>query len=303
MIPSFPEFKKVEMSDGKLIEHFTARFPPYNDFEFTSLWSYNIDGKNAFSFYNNNLIIRIHDFVTGEYFYSFLGINKIKDTITSLLEQSREDHFNPQLKLVPEIAILSTSEIGKYFLVMEDPDNFDYILSVKEIADFSGSKYQDKRNLVNRFKKGYPDHKIIQLDLTDLTTQREILNLFALWQKLKERQRDDSIIELTALERLFELSKFTKFQCLGVYSSSRLIGFSTFHTIWDGYAILSFEKCDVSFKGIYEYLNQETAKYLQILGAKYINYEQDLGIPGLKKAKMLWRPVFFLKKYTIEPLH
>lgn len=300
MYPVFPNFKKLEISDQDLIEKFTRQFPPYNDFELMSLWTYNKGNKNSFSILYNNLVVKIQDFITGDIFYSFLGRNSIKDTITTLLKKSKEDSFGSHLKLIPEVNLRSSSGLGRYFLIKEDPDSFDYILSVDELADLKGNKYHDKRNLVNRFQKLYPDHFVESLDLTNGKTKKNIEELFLSWEQKKGKNRNETGIELTAIQRIFDLVKVLNVTGTGIYIQNRLIGFSIYHTVQDNFAILSFEKADTSYKGIYEYLNNQAAKHLKTLGSVYINYEQDLGMSGLKKAKMLWRPVFFLKKYIIE---
>lgn len=302
MLSTFPNFKILELSDLADIEEYTKKFPPYNDFDFMSLWTYNTEGKNAVSLLNNNLIIKIQDFITGDFFYSFLGTNNLKETIKILLAKSEEDNLERTLRLVPEVNFQPTSNLQEYFSIKEDPDSFDYILSVNELADLNGSKYHDKRNLVNRFIKSYPEHSVELLDLTKEGTKQNIKDLFSLWEKRKERDRKETQMELTAIEKLFDLVNVLDIIGIGVFFQNKLIGFSTAHNVQDNFAILSFQKCDISYKGIYEYLTNETAKHLKTLGSEYINYEQDLGIPGLKRAKQLWRPVFFLKKITIEEL-
>jgi uncharacterized protein len=302
MIPKFPKFKKLEIDDFHAIEKFTRQFPPYNDFEFASLWSYNTLGANLISLLNDNLVIKIQDFITGDFFYSFLGYNHIKDTIEILINRSKKENLGNKLFLVPEINFSQTDSLQKYFLIQEDPNSFDYILSVDEIAKLKGKKYYDKRNLVNRFEKFYKNHIVKDLDLSNKATQQEIESLFYVWEKRKGKQRSETAIELTAVKKLFELTNILKILANGVYYNNQLIGFTTYHKVHKEYAIMTFEKGDTFYEGIYAFLNHQAAKNLQKLGCIYLNYEQDLGIPGLKRAKMLWRPIFFLKKYTIEEL-
>lgn len=300
--PIFPIFKKIELNDRKIIQKFIKKFPPYNDFEFTSLWTYNTIGENTFSTLHDNLIIKIQDFITGKFFYSFLGLNNVIETSEILIQKCKEDNITPSLRLIPEDNIKDHPHIHKSFLIREDLDSFEYILSVNEVAELKGSKYHDKRNLVNKFKNSYPGYKINKLDLTNKDTQLEIIKLFHLWKKRKNKKKKDVFIEFTAIKKLFELTTIMNISGIGVYYKNKLIGFSSIHTVHNKYALLSFTKADTSYKGIYELLNQEAAKYLKTKGVLYINFEQDLGIPGLKKAKMLWRPVFFFKKYTISEL-
>jgi len=46
-------------------------------------------------------------------------------------------------------------------------------------------------------------------------------------------------------------------------------------------------------------LIQEAAKFLSNK-SKIVNWQQDLGIEGIKKAKRAYRPIGYLRKYTIS---
>lgn len=299
MLTAFSKLKKLEFEDRHFFAQFIKQFPPYNDFEFLSMWVYNIENKNGYYVLNDNLVIKIQDFVTGDLFYSFLGTNKVHETIKTLLARSKNEGLDNQLRLVPAINLQSSPDLENYFCIKEDPDSFDYILSVEEVADFKGKKYHNKRNLVNRFKKLCPEHRLESLDFTNEKTKKDIIELFYLWEQQKGKSRKETQIELTAIRRLLSFASIHKVMGLGVYCKDRLIGFVSYHIVHNSYALINFEKGDLSYCGISSYLHHEAAKHLKTLGINYINYEQDLGIPGLKKAKMLWRPVHFLKKYTI----
>jgi hypothetical protein len=64
------------------------------------------------------------------------------------------------------------------------------------------------------------------------------------------------------------------------------------------YAI-HFEKALSEYKGLYQFVNRSFAA---ILPETYelINREQDLGDPGLRQAKLSYRPVDFVRKYTVR---
>src|SRR5438045_3776660 len=125
MIPEFPQFKKLELSDKKNVEKFTSKFPPYSDFNFVSMWSWDIKEEMRISQMHGNLIVRFTDYTTGEPFYSFLGNTKVNETAEALLELSKKEGLPIQLKLIPEDSIKDLDL--KKFKIAEDRDNFDYI--------------------------------------------------------------------------------------------------------------------------------------------------------------------------------
>lgn len=59
------------------------------------------------------------------------------------------------------------------------------------------------------------------------------------------------------------------------------------------------EKATREVPGAYPALSQAFAKSLPLC-IEYLNREEDLGIPGLRKAKQDWHPITQLKKGVIE---
>ena len=68
------------------IEKITSDFPPYSDFNFVSLWCWNLTNKTQLSLLNDNLVIRMEDYTTADIFYMFIGQSKIKNTIEILFK-------------------------------------------------------------------------------------------------------------------------------------------------------------------------------------------------------------------------
>ncbi len=298
MIPSFPEFKKLELTDKEDIEKITWNYPPYSDFNFVSMYSYNTSEKIEISILNGNLVLLFEDYIDGSPFFTFFGENNITETIEILVNEAEKKGITKKLSLIPEFSVLPILE-NKEFVITEDPDNHDYILSIQELSEFAGNKFYDKRNLVNRFKNIYPEYETRTLDLNNSKIQEEIIELFYTWEKLRNKKREETEHELIAINRLLEANQSFKLLAQGIYHDNKMIAFTIKEVIQKNYAIVHFEKCNISFDGISSILRQESAKFLRTHGCEFLNFEQDLGIEGLKKAKQLWRPVHFLKKYTI----
>ena len=300
MLPIFPNISRLKLHHQNDIEKHIVQFHPYSDYNFTSMWAYNTEEIIEVFWLNKNLVVMFQDYIDSKPFYSFLGTNQINKTIESLLNLSNQNNLPLKLKLIPEVVVKHKEKVTDIFSVKEDPDNFDYILSVQEIAELKGKKYYDKRNLINRFKRLYSGYVVKNIDLNNKSIQKEIFELFLLWSTQAKRTQEDYQTELEAIKRFLTFANQLHFYGIGIYFKNKMIGFSTYELIHADYSIMSFEKGDRTFEGIYSVLNNEVAKHLSILKKKYINYEQDLGIPGLKKAKSLWRPIFYLKKYIIS---
>lgn len=298
MIPEFPQFKKLEFSDRGEIINITRNFPPYSDFNFFSMWSWNTEEKFKISQLNGNLVINLTDYLTQEPFLSFIGIKDVEKTAQELITFAKKKRMNPLLRLVPEE---SASQIkSKNFLVSEDRDNFDYILPIEKLLTYGGNKMRAKRNFTNRFNRIYST-STRELDLSNKFIQNQIIETFTEWSREKKLNYNEESPELIAIKRLLNSPSFPSIVATGVYDDAKLIGFVINENIDSNFGILHFEKAEVKYYvGIYPHLLQKTAQALHGMGCNFLNYEQDLGIFGLRKSKESYEPAYLLKKYIIS---
>jgi len=298
MIPPFPEFKNLELSDKKDVENFTKKSPPYSDFNFVSMWSWNTKNETKLSELNGNLVVRFSDYLSKEIFYSFIGSNKVEETIDILTKFSLKNKSGSKLRLIPE-DVIREHRTGDFILI-SDNDNFDYVYDVKEFFTCEGKKYETQRNQINRFEKKYQNIKVeIFKDFDHV--KEEMLLLEQSWKLNKVKQ--DKILEFRseseALRRIFDLKHDGLFTVC-IFSDNKLVAFCVSEVLPESdYAISHFAKADISFSGIYSFLLHKTCEALIKHKVKYLNYEQDLGLVYLKNSKMAFRPVHFLKKYLI----
>jgi uncharacterized protein len=297
MIPTFPEFKRLELPDRLEIEQFTSRHPPYSDYNFVSLWCWDVHDRVLLSQLHDHLIVRFTEDVTGVPFYSFIGSNgKLSlDIAEKLLIRAESEGLVPELRLIPEDVTPALDQ--GYFQIEEDRDNHDYIISLDKTRAFQGNSFLKQRCQINYFKRKFPNARIVHFELKDKFTQRMIERVSATWTQNKGYSVSH---EEKAMNRLFILGYSTEMICLGVYIKNDLVAFKVTEIQHNGYAIGHFWKADTRLKGLSHFFHQAEARILNERGSYFINIEQDLGIPGLRMAKTALRPVHFLRKYKVS---
>ena len=298
MIPQFPVFKDLKIEDKEEIEKITKLYPPYSDFNFTSLWSWDVESQVKISILNGNLIIRFSDYITNDLFYSFIGSENIENTVAKLLDLSEKEGLNIRLNLIPEESVQKLSSPS--FNLEEDRDNFDYIYTLEKIIKYDGNRLRSRRNLFNRFKNKYISETII-INPSDIYLREMIYGVFRLWAENKKLSPEETKNELLAINRVLNLSLSDRnIVIVGLLDGKKMIGFVINELVHNDTAILHFEKADENYIGVYSYLMSENARILHGLNRTLLNYEQDLGIPGLRLGKKAYRPLYFLKKYRLS---
>ncbi len=300
MIPQFPNFKTLEVTDREAVLSIIKSFSPYSDFDFGSMWSWDYSNSMCISELNNNLVVKFSDYITGEYFYSFLGSNQLNETATTLLKHAKENGLLPYLKLVPQIVANNLNNVD--FIAETDPDNFDYVLTMENLATLEGPDLSSKRRAANIFIRRHGLLSVEEIDITNISVKREIYDLFALWAKQKvEHGQDSNDHELVAIERCLTHSDQLGLFTAGMYDQGKLIAFWIIGLRENNCSISHFEKADTgNYEGIFPYFKREVAKLLLKKNIHFINLEQDLGIPGLRQSKQAYQPTHTFDKYIVR---
>src|SRR3989344_4074638 len=277
MIPTFPQFKKVEITDREAVESYTLRYPLYSDLNFYSLWSWDtVDGRMV-SELEGNLIVKFTDYKTQAPFFSFLGTTQSEKVASTLIEFAEAQGISPELRLVPKDSII---HIGPTFLVEEDPGNFDYIYLVPELAVLKSSRFKSPRQLANRFKREYPGAQFKILELNGQSSTEVVIPLLHDWKANKKSDGKEYEIpnEEIAIARILKSADHTNLFFASIFLKERLIGFSINEVMSNLYGIVHFEKADITYTGIYDFLIQKTACHLAKKDVLLWNWEQDLNI-------------------------
>lgn len=173
----------------------------------------------------------------------------------------------------------------------------DYIYLRADLATLSGKKFQSKRNHVNKFRKTY------NYEYLPITSQNigDCLRLEAEWCRENNCNEEDG----TSAERRAVIFALTHFEDLGLEGGlicveGKTVAFTLGMPINHNTFGIHVEKADTNIDGAYAVINQEFASRIPEQYT-FINREEDLGIDGLRKAKLSYQPVEILEKYGAYP--
>lgn len=300
MIPNFPKFKKIDIHDRSTIEAVIDARHPYSTFNFTNIWAWDTKFTRLVSKLNDNLVFLFTDYTSQIPFLTFHGTHKPVHTVMELLDFAKEHKLHETLRFIGEETVNKLQ--GANLTVIADPNNFDYIFSTEKIAFPHTASMKTKRTLAKRFARENPN-AVFEVSIFDTQTEknriREVLNQ---WKENKRIGLKDYDIahEEIALSRLLQSTTHNKLILSTVVLGKSILGFSIDELLPNKYVMGHFIKADVRYKGIYEFLNEKTAGYLFTNDYLYWNWQQDLGLEGLRMLKQSYKPVDMFKKFEVS---
>ena len=168
-------------------------------------------------------------------------------------------------------------------------NQYDYIYRRTDLAELHGSHLNAKRNHIHRFRAEHPDFEYRPLtpELFD-----ECRRLTEIWQEDKNVN-----VSITAERRVMEtiFSNWDALDMIGgsIFVDGRMVAFTYGAAVTTDTFDVCVEKADRHVEGAFAIINQQFAEHLpeQYI---YLNREEDMGIPGLRQAKLSYHPEILL---------
>lgn len=183
------------------------------------------------------------------------------------------------------------------FIVRADRDSFDYVYDIQDLAELKGRKFQKKRNHVNRFLLEHPDCQALPLTRENMEGAQAMVEDWYV-SRAQEDPHGDYLLEKIAMDRAFR-----KFEALGMEGMVLLDGGETLAvtmaTRLSGETMdVHFEKAREDVDGAYAMINRSFARYLREHHpeVRFLNREDDLGLEGLRRAKLAYQPHHMVEK-------
>ena len=181
-------------------------------------------------------------------------------------------------------------------------DLFDYVYDGESMRELKGRKNVKKRNHINYFLKEYEGR--FEYRLLDENDFDACLKLVEEWTSNKEEngqvdeEMEEELIGIKKLFNSFPVIK-DKLKIAGIFIDGKLEAFTMGEYLNPNMALIHIEKANPSIRGLYPYINQQFLVN-EFSDVEFVNREEDLGIEGLRKAKLSYHPVKFVEKYTVR---
>nr|WP_320193198.1 phosphatidylglycerol lysyltransferase domain-containing protein [uncultured Desulfobacter sp.] len=286
---------KFDLETRFLILDFLGHYPPCScEYSFVNLFCWQNLYRYSWFLHNNNLVI--HDDRSQSLFMP-IGEDLEPEELFILSKKAVDAGLSGNIGLVPESYVAIWPDLQRYFNITSDRDAADYVYRTEDLAELKGNKLHKKKNLISQFKRTYPDYSIVPINEENC----KIVMQFEQRLLAGRPSVSSSLIEESdAMSMAFSHWQDLGLSGLMLMVKGEIVAFAVFSPLsadtWD----VHFEKADVSFKGAAQVINYETAKFL-IGTAGYINREQDLGIPGLRQAKLSYAPHALIEPYFLVP--
>ena len=199
------------------------------------------------------------------------------------------------------------SNFNSQLSISVDPrrNQYDYIYRRADLAALHGGLLKAKRNHVNHFRMEYPDFEYCPLtpDLFD-----ECCRLTTSWSEEK------AVSETIEAEHRIMETVFSQWEELGMIGGAIFIGKDERGSVSEERKLVAFtygapvtddtfdvcvEKADRHVEGAFAIINQQFAEHLpeQYI---YLNREEDMGLPGLRKSKLSYHPDILLSYNVVH---
>lgn len=290
------EFKKLELEHIPLIQSYFLRQERRMcdcTIGSTLMWRDYFD--NCFAIVDDTLMFRSR-YLDGQYAFT-VPIGKNPEGMLDLAEEyCRSQGIALEFCTVTPKDLEMLKKRWPNLTVEDNRDWYDYLYESKDIVEFAGKKYAHQRNHIRRFERDCPNWSFSRMTEKDVDEVREFYQKF-----LQERTKDSETAQ-AEIGKIFEvLDHFSQYNFLGgiLRVDGQIVGISMGEIVRD-VLFVHIEKADTQYSGVYQKLVNCFAREFVTDEVKFINREEDVGDPGLRKSKLSYRPVKLLEKYTVR---
>ncbi|MBE5943617.1 MAG: DUF2156 domain-containing protein [Lachnospiraceae bacterium] len=183
---------------------------------------------------------------------------------------------------------------GKY-QIKYDRDVADYLYEWDTLAYLKGKKLHGKRNHINRFLENYPDYLYEKINESNF---EECIKLAEDWDRTNNPDEKELSYETNILTLALKHRDTLGLNGALIRVDDRVVAFTLGESLTKDVYVVHFEKAYADVQGAYPMINREFVRR-ELRNFKYINREEDMGIPGLRHAKTSYQPIKLIDKGVV----
>lgn len=227
---------------------------------------------------------------TGEY-----DKEALRETIFKAKERFEKAGQPFSLRLVPVHIMEIISDAVPELSWKDDRPNYDYIYRTQDLIELKGRDYHSKKNHLNYFKKNY-EYEYVELTSAMADDAMKFIDEFNRRKEVPPHEMELLKMEEVAMKDVFENIEAVGYSAGAIKIDGKIEAVALGGRLGKKMVTEHVEKANVNFRGLYQAINNEFCRNVASW-AKYINREEDMGIPNLRKAKLSYRPARLLEKY------
>ncbi len=289
VIPHYPESRPLEFDDKALLDGIFASLQPrISEFTFANLYLFREAHAYRLTRVGDSVAILGRGYDGSPYFLPPLPKGE-EDALATL--------FGAGLTLYgADEAFVAKYSLEKVGEIVADRDSFDYLYLMRELAELPGNRFHKKKNRINYFTSRHS----WQVELYSDRHRDECLELLAEWLRVKSDFGGASLrFETTAAAEALRLAAPLGLQGVVTLIEGKVRGVVLGERLNDDTVVCHFEKADPFIEGLYQLADREFCRLL-FTDCAYVNREQDLGEPSLRKSKLSYHPVELVKKFRVR---
>lgn len=290
------KYKKLDISDREWVQQLIKEDRGYGcEYTFASMFLWQDVYLTTYSELNNCLIRKSEESKERISYHYPIGTseNRIR-ALEFLYKIAKKRHQELFLYGVLDETLEELKDIFGNKLTYElVRDNQNYIYRTEDIASLAGKKYYSHRKNIKKFKENKAwFYEPITKENAPLCN-----NLCDLWY-FKQEKSEGKEQELEVIKKAIQYYDQLKLEGGILKINDMVVAFIIGEPLNDNIFVEHFQKALRNIKGsnqmiFHLHANEILPKF------KYINCEEDMGIEGIRTAKMRWAPKEITNSYTV----
>ena len=269
----------------------------------TILWASHY--KTNIAFWKENIVFRSNwEGGVTSYACSLQDSSHPKELFDALTKEAHANGQKLQMHCVTEQEkeMIDAWYPNRYAITVRRRD-CDYIYLREKLATLAGKKLHGKRNHIHRFEEAHPDW---QYERINHENENECAVMAMEWcrqncrneeQEIEQDKIDESRLVVYAIKHRAELGMIGG----ALRVNGKIVAITLGERLTDDTFVVHFEKAFSQMQGAYPMINREFVKH-ELQDYMYVNREEDLGLEGLRKAKLSYRPEILLEKGILKEI-